>query len=574
MNDAYTRRALDIFLDAAENDNTIIWREIEDTPENASPKVWKETIQRIAMEFSCTPRFALLRILAERIKTTDPKKYDETDNDKGYTFSFTISNGKRDVTFTDISYKSVENMTKEDLSNLKDVLLFIASQQKDYTEYKSECRDIINNALQITKDYRRSLLSRQSAISLGHMLRFSLNEIQWFMLRVLENSENFDLLNSYDLIDVYGFLTNASLKDVYRLKNEYKDRISGNLENNFDNLTQHEDDDADSGISKRREMAKIKAFAQQVSFSVKEIAREDNFTKSIKDSYKSLVESWAELPETKEEALLGWLENHKDMLDSPSRESSDFYRMLAVYCYAHPPIDEPVNDEEHTDSTRTTLSGGIIRNSPEYVEDLLSSLCKMNNSESSFWYMNMRKMLYQDGELSKDACLSLANTIYKINMSGIRYDADREKNYITLNVPSYGNPYPYGLRDPNSVNRISSLLLGITPVEKRDVVSLLFLIFNCSWRSFPITDEEDLCNSIFNFEDACRDMLKKMCLPDLYLPHPMEQAMFLSIVDCILCENDEDDDGLSEEAKSSHTGVPADSYMKIMLSLKKTRNRS
>lgn len=574
MNDAYTRRALDIFLDAAENDNALIWRDIEDTPENTSPRVWKETIQRIAREFSCTPRFALLRILAERIKIADPQKYDETDDDMGYTFSFTVSDRKRDITFSDISYKSVENMTKEELNSLKDVLLFVASQQKDFADNRSECRDLINNALQITKDYKRSLLSRQSAISLGHMLGFSLSEIQWFMLRVLENSENFDLLNSYDLIDIYGFLTNASLKDVQRLKKEYKERISGNTEDTFNSQTQYNTDDLNSEASKNREIAKIKAFTQSDLFSAKEIARDDNFTKSIRDSYKSLVESWAKSPETQEESLLGWLDSHKDMLDSPSRVSSDFYRMMAVYCYAHPSIEDPENDEGHTNPGKGPISRGIIQNIPEYIEDLPSSLSKINTSENNVWYINMKKMLYHDGKLSKDACLSLANNIYKMNMSGIRYDADREKNYITLNVPSYGNPYPYGLRDPNSVNRISSLLLGITPVEKRDVISLLFLIFNCSWRSFPIKDEEDLCSSIFCFEDACRDMLKKMWLPDLYLPHPMEQAMFLSIVDCVSDENDGNDDELSDDEESSPTGVPADSYMKIMLSLKKTRNRS
>ena len=69
-------------------------------------------------------------------------------------------------------------------------------------------------------------------------------------------------------------------------------------------------------------------------------------------------------------------------------------------------------------------------------------------------------------------------------------------------------------------------------------------------------------------------MLKRMGLPDLYLPHPMEQAMFLSIVDCVLNDNDENDDCDLAETSSLHTGVPADSYMRIMLSLKQTRNRS
>lgn len=574
MNDAYTRRALDIFLDAAENDNALIWREIEDTPEDATPKIWKEKIQKIAMEFSCTPRFALLRILAERIKTSDPAKYSEKDSEDGYTFSFTFSTGKEDITFTDISYASVENMTAEELSDLKHLLLFIASEQKDFAEYKSECRDLINHALQITKDYRKSLLGREAAIDLGHMLGFSLAEIRWFMLRILENHENFDPLNSSDLIDVYGFLTNASLKDVNRLKKEYEKRISDYTEHDSGTAAQPEDKDSSDITEKRRDAAKNKAFTQYEYLSHKKSIRGDNFTRFLGDSYESLVASWAEHPDTKENTLLDWLCDHRDGLDAPSRVSTDLYRMLAVYCYAHPPISDPEDDEIHTNPVKNSPADGIIRHVPEYPDDLLSSLNKMNDSDSCPWYMNMKKMLYRDGKLSEDACLSLANNIYKMNMSGIRYDADREKNYITLNVPSYGNPYPSGLRDPDSVNRISALLLGIKAVDKRDVVSLLFLIYNCSWRSFPISDAVELCNSVFCFEDGCRDMLKKMRLPDLYLPHPMEQAMFLSIVDCVLCENDEDDESVSGEPDLSHTGVPADSYMKIMLSLKKSRNRS
>ena len=46
MNDAFTRHALDIFLDVSENDSNIIRCDIEDTTDNTSPKLWRETNQR------------------------------------------------------------------------------------------------------------------------------------------------------------------------------------------------------------------------------------------------------------------------------------------------------------------------------------------------------------------------------------------------------------------------------------------------------------------------------------------------------------------------------------------------
>lgn len=605
MDDSYTRRAMDQLLDASESSGSDIWRIVDDTPAETTASGWKDLFRKIAIAFSCTPGYALLRILAERMKKLSPDQVtictDPDDPDMVW-ITLTLQGTKGPVTFTNIPQGNSAALSKEDTDHLKSVLLLLASRQKDYTELRSEARDLINNALQSSKDYRTSLLSRPAAIELGHVLGLTLDEMQWFMLRVLEDRENFDYLSSSDLIDIYGFIVGGSLKDVRSWKKQYLKLTSSgkNTDLSTENSGSQSQTNPSGNSPKRRDTARSSAYHLADLIEEKELQREENFTRTIHSDFLSLAKDWAGHPDDRDEKMLDWLVSHSAELDAPSRSASLFYRMLAVYCYMHPAWNEGNDDGTFLNGHPDLVIRGLRAHPVEEPEELLSTLRRMNLTRENLWFTEMKKALYPDGRLDRDTCMKLAKAIYTMNMRELRYDSDNEKNYITLNVPSYGKAYPAGLRDPDHVSRIASLLLGIEPVEKRDAVSLLYLIYNCSWQTYTIEDSEERCDAVFAFEDGCRDILRKMCLPDLYMPHPMEQAMFLSIVDCM--PGDEDDDGGSnpEMAASAvsgsdksgsqfhddnknagntaspetiRDGVPASSYMRIMLSLKQKRNR-
>lgn len=74
---------------------------------------------------------------------------------------------------------------------------------------------IVQKAL-IVDQKKTTLLSREEAFILGHILQFSLEDMEWFLLRVCDVEGGFRYNSSNDLIEAYGFLTQLSWKKLNR----------------------------------------------------------------------------------------------------------------------------------------------------------------------------------------------------------------------------------------------------------------------------------------------------------------------------------------------------------------------
>ena len=131
---------------------------------------------------------------------------------------------------------------------------------------------------------------------LGHILGFSLGEMQWFLLRVLQEADGFRFQLSQDLIEAYGFLTNASWQKVRSLHQRYE-TLSANIQK------------ADSSD------------------------RNDQWTRNVSDTLPGKVEQWTRYPESQDENFMEWLLALSPGLDIPSRTAQRIYRNMAAYAY-------------------------------------------------------------------------------------------------------------------------------------------------------------------------------------------------------------------------------------------------
>ena len=142
----------------------------------------------------------------------------------------------------------------------------------------------------------KTLLSREEAFQLGHILGFTLEEMSWFLLRVFDFEDGFRYNSSQDLIEAYTFLTDGSWKDAEILKQAY-------------------------------------ASAASLVPKAETEGRDADWTQGTEISLKDMVEEWNGHPQDRDHRFLLWLSGQAPYLDMPSRTAGAVYRKLALYFY-------------------------------------------------------------------------------------------------------------------------------------------------------------------------------------------------------------------------------------------------
>jgi len=77
-------------------------------------------------------------------------------------------------------------------------------------DYKSDLK-LVQKALQ-NHQKKTTLLTKEEAMSLGHIIGLTLKKMEWFLLRVFNVDGGFRFNSSEDLIDAYVFLRAENLK--------------------------------------------------------------------------------------------------------------------------------------------------------------------------------------------------------------------------------------------------------------------------------------------------------------------------------------------------------------------------
>ena len=293
----YTELIWDRYLDSFDSELAQLWDLIGSNLLKAAPSARVAVLKKTVVDFSYSSRFMLMRLLQAR-----------AGSDGGFEY---VGEGIL-CSFTDISADHASSMSAEESEAYERVLADIALRYEQDAEYS---RHLITKAWHTPESYEKKLektagaakakrlaeemyrtrLTRQEAFDLGHVLGFTLNEMQQFLLRVFDTGECMRFTRSEDIIEAYAFLTGADLETAERLKTEYGKRSAG--------------------IKK--------------DLSV----RTEGWTALAPAVLGSGAAEWMHHPDDRDERFMAWLLKNAPHLDIPSRSAQTLYRnLLAFVC--------------------------------------------------------------------------------------------------------------------------------------------------------------------------------------------------------------------------------------------------
>lgn len=501
MQNNHTEKAFDYFSDLLSSDAAQIWADLDLLGTESDSEKWKAKIDRIAQDYLLTPRFALMRILCNRAV---PDMADENPEE----ISYTVHIGQNSVTFSNITMEHASNLSPEEHTAYMRFLLDISGPSPDddqglheriiyraWFDADSATAVMIHRLPQSTKDDPRKFkkavaeivkqnkklystkFSREEAFQLGHILRFSPEELNWFLMRLFQVEETgFRLNHSTDLIEVYTLRTNATLQRTEQLKAVYAD--------------------LSSGIEKKDDLA-----------------RAQNWTATTHSELLQNIERWERNPDSMDEKFMAWLVSKASGLDIPSRTALRLYRNLAAYAYAGSIPDEADLLEEILHIADMDMESEEVEDSL-YVDGQISAEKCAEVAEDLYYGNNVLSGFFE-GDSTKPWSVINIGKDKKVSVSSGLVNTGRIKS----------------IDDRDSTEtRIFNLLMGTIDLEKGDILYLLWYIQNIVYTGSCETDTNVLYDRIFDLKEAADALLSAALLPGFYVPHLMEQSMLLSII--------------------------------------------
>ena len=315
----YTSDASERIEDLVESEISEIWADIETLSGGDDAKKWEAKLESIAREYLLSSRFALLRILGSRKDTQDlPKDFSPEDLTLEYAADLSP---EAHMEWMNSLIKIAGPSPEEDPDLHQRILsrawhdeesanaVLLHSLPKSVTDDPRKLKKQLDKIEKDSKKRYRAPITREEALQLGHILNFSLSEMQWYLLRVVDIGEGLRMNRSEDLIEAYCFLTGSSCLHAQTLRQEYA-RLS-------------------QGIEKRDDDARSRNWTQQTAGGLLE-----------------QLEEWKLYPEKQDRNFLAWLTAQAPGLDIPSRTARRVYRNLAVYAYLKEfPEEEELLDE-------------------------------------------------------------------------------------------------------------------------------------------------------------------------------------------------------------------------------------
>lgn len=561
MYENYTEKAHNQYMDLMDQGLYHIWDDIENTPEDTSADMWRKKILGIARKYNLSSRFALMRILYCRC--TGLIDLSISSPVEGVSFSMEI--GNKTVEFSDVSIQHAMQLTKEELAQYKTALLKVAAAQK-YPDYKEQVAEkLISIALQIPDDSSDApkKMNRENAIKLGHVLGFSVSEMNWFLLRVFQTDNGLMLRSSDDLIDYYCFETKKNYTSASNLKREYARRTEV-----------IETEEADE-------------YAQ-------------SWTQNLSNNFSEKIREWNAVGAQADELFLQWMVEHAHFLDRLSRTALCVYKNLSLYAFhiaigqeevleekeLFDRLEKEINSEDpgewqdllQSEGERIRKIGNnlnfesglmeifkdtILKLEPDELLDVIDSHSELKehfeklvrnltpdkqrdaiNDEKKILFKKIFMDLNPEtlcdvivGMLTPELlCDVIANTLTLENslltFTDVK-DKYREKAWGAISVNSNKTP-------SRSQSNLKKVLMGETSPQKDDVLYLLWFLLNRSW-TLPASSEavpgkrrdilppKTIFNRMADFMDISKDTLEAALLPAFYPPHLMEQSMMLTI---------------------------------------------
>ena len=353
----YTELIWNRYLDSFDNELTELWDLMGSSVLKAAPSVRVAVLKKTIQEFSYSSRFMLMRILQSRAGV---------DKNSGFEYR----SEKMNCVFEDITTEHAVSMNASESLKYEQMLEEIAHRYETDTEYSSylitkawhtpetyeeelELKYEKQKAKRLAKAMYKTRLTRQEALDLGHVLGFSLKEMQEFLLRVFDTDECFRFTRSDDLIEAYGFLVGADIGSVSGLKEEYREKTA-NIEKDI-------------------------------------TARQNGWTTLSPSVLDNKADEWLHRPDDRDEQFMAWMIENAAHLDIPSRSAQIIYRnLLAFVCkFADDSYEgadstdlsqlDELLDDRLTADARELIPDDTKLYDKEFVSSLLKAVVKCRN---------------------------------------------------------------------------------------------------------------------------------------------------------------------------------------------------
>lgn len=464
----YSQEAEDNALSFFQLETASIYNKITDMSADTTKEAWKQLLEDIAREFRFSSRFALMRIFQARGHRCSILADDNWEQE-----GFSLTAGENTYAFSPASPELAGNISEEISGQYINLMMDMASDHqalKGKREIK-KADALIRAAWFNADDRQKMMLTRQDAILLGHTLNFSIDEMQFFLVRVFDTvGGNFRINRSEDLIDYYGFLCRATPSRVQTLKDSY--------------------------YSKAKDISKDDS-----------LERNTGWTLELTSQLMNQFDKWNAQPQTMDDQFLDWIVGRASGLDLYSQTACRVFRNLAAFAY--------------------NLENGksFISDSDEFCDKIYEICSKQEES------MAAKLLFRENGILSTEKCKEVADTLLKANneRSGSLIKA-RANAWHIPKLDMHGELTQSGVvnSDPE---RLLDLLTGKEEVEKADMLLLFWFTANVTWQyDADSVSAEALFGRLVNYIDLSNELLQSALLPEFYIPHILERSMLLSIV--------------------------------------------
>lgn len=337
MMSSHTTNASELIENLVESEISEIWAEMETISDGDDSEKWKAKLEAIAREYLLSSRFALMRILSSRQEgqnlpagcspedLTMEYAADLSPEDHLAWFAYLMEAAGPSPEEDPDLHQRILSRAWYDEESANAVMLHCLP--KAVAEDPKKLKKHLSRMEKENKKRYQSAFTREEALQLGHILRFTLAQMQWYLLRVFDVGDGLRMNHSQDLIEAYCFLTGGSCLRAETLRQQYRLRSQG--------------------IEKRDDSARSRNWTQQAS-----------------DGLLERLEEWKHYPERQDSSFLDWMTAQAPGLDIPSRTARRIYRDLAVYAYLGelPPEEELLDEltdlcdwQEEREQTRKVL---------------------------------------------------------------------------------------------------------------------------------------------------------------------------------------------------------------------------
>lgn len=474
MDNKYTQQVTKQY--SYQSDTPIMWETIENMDDKDSAAVWKQKILSIAEDFCFSSRYALIRILHHRYAN---KKLSVSNSEDSQSFDYALNNGV--FHFQNISISEAKDMPQDILSQYHSVCIDIASHQTDYDSALAS--SLVTKCLRLAPDKGQlgkanTLLSRQEAFALAHVLGFSAEELQWFLLRICDIEDGINFKSSHDLIDLYCLAMSKGYAFAESMKQKYEERYG-----DIDKAPNDQD------------------------------LYQEDFTAELEFTFLDMVYEWKQHPEDADSKFMAYLKEIAPYLDTVSHAAQRIYRNLAVFAY---------------DLIAHTVQYWSRHAYSEDLIPLFNEIVQIAGEPELLEQTSAR--LFCNGIPSEAQCREVAEKLtFENSQLNFTNQLDAKKAWHVITAESTGKPTASGGINA-SRTRLADILLGKEAPVKADLLYLIWFIANMFWSAEDAVSDNIVYDRLDNFISTARRCLKLALLPDFYLPHLLEQSLLLAIV--------------------------------------------